>query len=168
MVSNDVLQGLTWDQAAGALDYKGIRYMLVRPETVVVFQKAVEERLGREAGAMMFAGGKAGGGASAQKLHQSFGLPAHEVAAAMCRMGTQLGWGSFRVVTLDQAAGVMEIEVDNSAYAWAYGPSAEPACHFIEGVFAGVAEIALGRPARSKQTKCAACGDKVCRFLYNI
>ncbi len=163
-MENEVLQGLAWDPAAGTLTFRGIRYMLVRPETVVVFQQAVEAELGPAAGALMFAGGKAGGGATARMLHHQSGLPAPAVAEAMCRMGTQLGWGAFRV--LEAGAAGLTVAVGNSAYARAYGAAAAPVCHFIRGVFAGVAEIVLGSPVADAEATCTACGGAVCRFVY--
>lgn len=166
-VVNEVLQGLTWEPAAGTLDFRGIRYMLVRPETVVVFQRAVAERLGAQAGTLMCAGGKAGGGATAHRLLREGAAPG-EVAAVMCRMGTQLGWGAFRILELDPAAGRLEVAVANSAYAWAHGPSPVPVCHFILGVFAGVAEIALGRPVSAAEVECMACGAPACRFRFQV
>lgn len=164
--ANEVLQGIHWDREGGALHFKGIRYMLVRPDTITTFQQAVESHLGEATGSLMFTGGKAGGSATARKLHHEFGRPAGEIAHAMCTMGGQLGWGALRVAELSLDAGRLVIEVANSAFAAAYGPSSQPVCHFICGVFAGVAEIVLGGEVEPLETECLACGGRLCRFIY--
>src|SRR5439155_417493 len=52
----------------GGLTYRGSRYLLVRPETLVALQKAVEAALGERAPACLVAGGRSGGGAALQTL----------------------------------------------------------------------------------------------------
>jgi hypothetical protein len=43
MSENSILNELVYDQASGALRYKGVRYLLIRPETISGFQKAMNE-----------------------------------------------------------------------------------------------------------------------------
>ncbi|HID63498.1 MAG TPA: hypothetical protein EYP49_12280, partial [Anaerolineae bacterium] len=59
---NSILDNVQWDADNGALTFKNVRYMLIRPDTVVDFQKAVEAEVGPEKCAeMMMAGGYTGG-----------------------------------------------------------------------------------------------------------
>ena len=45
MSANTVLDELAFDADSGALVYKEVRYLLIRPETLIAFQKAAEARL---------------------------------------------------------------------------------------------------------------------------
>ncbi|TEU19353.1 MAG: hypothetical protein E3J21_04035 [Anaerolineales bacterium] len=57
---NSILDNVQWDVDSGAITFKDVRYMLIRPDTVVDFQKAVEAEVGPEKCAeMMMAGGLA-------------------------------------------------------------------------------------------------------------
>lgn len=66
MNPNTILDELMYHQASGALTYKGVRYMLIRPETIVGFQKTIEESSPRTAGDAIFQGGFRGGYLSAK------------------------------------------------------------------------------------------------------
>ena len=59
------------DDGAGGLSYRGSRYLLVRPETLVALQKAVEAALGERAAACLVAGGRAGGGSALRSVEGS-------------------------------------------------------------------------------------------------
>jgi len=39
---NSILDNVQWAADSGAITFKDVRYMLIRPDTVVDFQKAVE------------------------------------------------------------------------------------------------------------------------------
>lgn len=167
MAENEIVRQLA--SAPGRLEFRGIRYMLVRPDTITTFQQAVERRMGPEAAAeAMFLGGYTGGGNSARRLGREMGLGARETAEFMARMGGQLGWGDLRVSTLvmEGDGRLLEIEAADSAFAGAYGPSERPVCHFTRGVFAGVAEVLFGEPVRAEESACAAAGAACCRFRF--
>lgn len=166
-MENEVLRALRW--TPGRLEFRGIRYMLVRPDTVVSFQRAVEERLGPEAAAeTMFLGGYTGGGNSARHLSRELGLGPRETAEYMARMGGQLGWGEFRITALqaEEREQLLEVELLDSAFAGAYGQAGHPVCHFPRGVFAGVAEVLFGRPVAADEVTCAAAGAESCCFRF--
>ena len=50
---NSILDNLQWDADSGTITFKDVRYMLIRPDTVVDFQKAVEAEVGSEKCAQM-------------------------------------------------------------------------------------------------------------------
>jgi len=52
----------------GGLTLGGARYLLIRPETLVAMQKAVQQAVGERAGACIVAGGRAGGARAAASL----------------------------------------------------------------------------------------------------
>ncbi|MFH1862039.1 MAG: V4R domain-containing protein [bacterium] len=164
----DVLSGLEWVQDAGALLYKGVRYLLIRPETIIEFQKAVEKDLGvEEVGQALYCGGHRGGSLSATHFRTQLGFSAEEIVSFMAQMGGGLGWGHFAIITLDAKRGVLEIEVFHSVFAEAYQQAEVPVCHLIRGVFAGVWEGVMQRRVLGLETRCRAVdGPGACVFLF--
>ncbi len=154
---NTVLAELT-DDGAGGLSYRGSRYLLVRPETLVALQKAVEAALGERGAASLVAGGRAGGGSALRALE---GSP-EQVVARLLRMGGEIGWGEFALERL--APGELVVTVENSPVAAAYGAAPGPVCHLTRGVLERLAELALAGPAVVTETACAATGAPRCRF----
>jgi predicted hydrocarbon binding protein len=146
----------------GGLTYWGARYLLVRPETLVAMQKAVEAALGERAAACLVAGGRAGGGAALQSLE---GSPA-EIVERLLAMGGQIGWGAFVLERL--APDELVVTVQNSPFAKAYGAAATPVCHLTRGVLERLAELALGAPAVATETACVATGAPACRFAARV
>lgn len=163
-MENSVLRELTWDAEAGRLLFKDVRYVLIRPETVIAFQKAVEAELGERAGELLARGGHAGGALSTRRYREAFGLGPEEVARFIVRMGREIGWGDFRLERLDLRARELVVTVGRSPFAEAYGPATRPVCHLIRGVVAGLAEGSFGEPARARETECLAMGAGACRF----
>jgi predicted hydrocarbon binding protein len=146
--------------APGLITLRGVRFLLIRPETIVGFQKAVEREAGEASKRYLMAGGVEGGGRSARRLRDG-GLKGREVVDAMCRMGTQIGWGRFRIEKF--AEGGFEIAIESSPYAEAYGASPKPVCHFLTGVAQGIGEAVYGA-ASALEIACASAGARECRF----
>jgi predicted hydrocarbon binding protein len=166
--ANAILAALQWDPAAGSLAYNGVRYLLVRPETVIEFQRAVEAHAGAEAaGELLYAGGFAGGQLSGRRYREEFKLSEAEAVTFMCRMGGEIGWGAFELLRLDLPAGRLEVAVRASPFAQAYArsPDGRPVCHLIRGVLGGLLSGLLARPVRARETGCAAAGAPACRFV---
>lgn len=166
-MANSILDDLKYDETQGTLTFKGVRYMLIRPDTVVEFQKAVEHVLGDRTAEMMMAGGYAGGSRSSQRYKKEFHYSDEEIVAFMCNMGREIGWGEFEVEELDSESKRLVVVVRNSAFAEAYGPADEGVCHMIRGVLAGLATGVFGTEARSEETHCRAKGDAECRFVLS-
>lgn len=169
MGENSVLQSLEYEADAGRLSYKGVRYLLIRPETLATFQLALEAEVGPERCAdLLLAGGFTGGALSACRYRDVFGYSDHEIAGFMCRMGSEIGWGHFTLVRLDVAAREMIVEVAESPFAEAYralrASSPGGVCHFIRGVLAGLGAGLFGGEVVSLETACQARGDPICRF----
>lgn len=166
-MSNEILDNL--DVEAGCLTFKDVRYMLIRPDTVVDLQKAVEEMVGPEKCAeAMMAGGYTGGSRSSRRYKEVFDYTDEEIVAFMCQMGGEIGWGRFSLVVLDAANKRLVVKVEGSPFAEAYvrdQPSKLPVCHMIRGVLAGMAAGIFGGDVASEETECVAKGDSVCRFV---
>jgi len=80
----------------GGLTLGGARYLLIRPETLVGLQKAVEQALGERAASCIAAGGRAGGAQAAASL----GGSAEERVGRLLRIGGEIGWGEFALERL--------------------------------------------------------------------
>ncbi|MBI3030091.1 MAG: hypothetical protein HYY64_11305 [Candidatus Rokubacteria bacterium] len=163
-MENTVLRELTWDAGAGRLLFKDVPYLLIRPETLVALQKAVEAELGERAGELLARGGHTGGALSTRRYREAFGLGAEETARFIVRMGREIGWGDFRLERLDLSAREIVVTVGRSPFAEAYGPASRPICHLIRGVLAGLAEGSFGAPAQAREVECLATGARACRF----
>jgi predicted hydrocarbon binding protein len=172
---NAILAEMTWAAEAGALAYKDVRYLLVRPETVMHIQRAVEAEVGVERGGELFyGGGFTGGQLSGRRYKEVFGLTEQQAVEFMCRMGGQIGWGRFEITRFDAALRRLEVRVENSAFAAAYRlpgeppPAVEdlhPVCHLIRGVLAGLMSGLFGCQVRARETACRAQGQAACQFL---
>ena len=142
----------------GGLTLGGGRYLLIRPETLVAMQKAVQQLVGERAGACIAAGGRAGGARAAASLDGT----AEERVRRLLRVGGEIGWGEFSLERLTPTD--LAVVVRRSPIAEAYGPSATPVCHLIRGVLESLAAAVLGRPYEVVETECVAAGAKLCRF----
>ena len=137
----------------------GSRYLLIRPETLVGFQKAVEAALGERAAACIAAGGRAGGARATAALDGT----AEERVGRLLQVGGEIGWGQFALERL--TATELAVSVRHSPVAESYGPSAAPVCHLIRGVLESLAAATFGRPSTVVETACVAMGAPACRFV---
>jgi predicted hydrocarbon binding protein len=164
MSENSILDEMIYDQSSGSLHYKGVRYLLIRPETIAGFQKPLVESCGQQAEDQFFAGGHAGGSLSAQKYKQFHNFSDIEIIEFMMNMGNQIGWGHFSLDRYDPAAKYLCVSVRESPFAQAYGKSARGVCHLIRGVLAGMAGVLFAGDCTADEVKCLAKGDACCRF----
>ena len=70
MNENSIIDELVYDPASGALTYKDVRYVVIRPETIVGFQKTIEKHSRKGAQDALFQGGYQGGYLSAKKFKE--------------------------------------------------------------------------------------------------
>src|SRR3989304_8670924 len=96
-MDNTVLQALRYDPQRGALLFNDVRYLLVRPETLMAFQRAAAARLGAEADALLYESGFTGGRLSAMRYRELFQLSDAETVEFMAHMGSEIGWGRMAV-----------------------------------------------------------------------
>jgi predicted hydrocarbon binding protein len=164
-MGNPILDALEFDGEEGAIFFKGVRYLLIRPETLVGFQKGLEERFGKEAQELLYRGGFAGGHLSTKKYKETFGYGDDEIVQFMMTMGGQIGWGKFQLVEFDTQAKKLILTVKSSPFAVAYGKSAGPVCHITLGVMAGMGQTLFGETIAAAESHCMAKGDDFCRFL---
>lgn len=164
-MNNSILNELKFDEARGALLYKDVRYLLIRPETLIAFQKAAEEQLGAGADALLFAGGFTGGTLSAKKYREVFGLTDLQSVEFMANMGTEIGWGKLTVTHLDVSKRELTLVVMSSPFAGAYGKAERGVCHLVRGVFAGMAKGIFGTEVDAREEECVAMGHAQCKIV---
>ncbi len=164
-MDNSILRDLGFDRERGALLYNDVRYLLIRPETLCAFQKAAEEQLGERADELLFAGGYTGGTLSAKKYREVFGLSDAQSVEFMANMGTEIGWGRLSVSHFDPVACELDLVIDGSPFAAAYGNSERGVCHLVRGVFAGMAAGIFGRAVDAREQECVAMGHPRCRIV---
>ncbi len=153
-----------YDPANGRLTYKDIRYVIIRPETIVGFQKTIEKHSRKVAQDALFQGGYQGGYLSAKKYKEMQNLSDRETISFMMTMGAEIGWGNFQLLAYDFENRKLQIRVENSAFAEAYGDATEGVCHLINGVLSGLAKFLFTRNCIGSETECLAKGDKHCVF----
>jgi methylmalonyl-CoA/ethylmalonyl-CoA epimerase len=133
-------------------------YILIRPETLVGLQKAVESVLGAHAAQCLVAGGIAGGTKATAALD---GAPETRVRQLL-DAGRDIGWGDFALERLTPRA--LVVTVGDSPFARAYGRARAPVCHLTRGVLQALASSVLEGPVTVEETECAAMGADRCRF----
>ncbi|NIN66729.1 MAG: hypothetical protein GTO63_18980 [Anaerolineae bacterium] len=164
-MDNSILDNLEYSAEEGRIAFKGVPYMVIRPDTVVDFQKAVEAEVGDRVAEMMMAGGYTGGSRSSRRYKEVFNYSDEEIVAFMCRMGGEIGWGKFEVEKLDVDNRQLIVVVKNSPFAEAYGDAENGVCHMIRGVMAGMATGIFDTEVESEEVLCRAKGDELCRFV---
>ncbi len=165
MAENPILDELIYDPSSGSLTYKGVRYLLIRPETVSGFQKAINESYGKEADNSLFEGGFTGGSLSAKKYKELNNLSDRGIIEFMMNMGNQIGWGYFSLERYDPKTKRLQISVANSPFAQAYGKSSHGVCHLTRGVLTGMAAFLFDTDCNSTEIECRAKGDTKCLFV---
>jgi len=133
-------------------------YVLIRPETLVALQKAVEAALGARAAECLVAGGLAGGARATAALE---GPPQARVQRLL-EAGRDIGWGDFALERLTPRQ--LIVTVGDSPFARVYGRAGAPVCHLTRGVLQTLASTVLEAPVAVAETACAAVGAERCRF----
>ncbi len=164
MNQNSIIDQLMYDPASGALTYRDVRYLLIRPETIVGFQKTIEKHSRTSAQDALFQGGYGGGYLSAIKYKEMQNLSDSETISFMMTMGAEIGWGNFQLIEYDFENRKLQIRVENSAFAEAYGDATEGVCHLISGVLSGLATVLFALNCIAFEIECLAKGDKHCVF----
>jgi len=163
-MENKILKDLYFTPEKGGLFYKEVRYLLVRPDVLITFQKEVEKELGEKAGRILFLSGFQGGSLSSKKYREVFHLSDEEIVRFMTEMGPQIGWGRFELEKFDSDKKALSIRVYHSPFAEAYGVSTKPVCHFIRGVLSGMATAVFKEECEITETLCLAKGNPFCKF----
>ena len=164
MNQNTIIEQLSYNRDSGALTYRDVRYLLIRPETIVGFQKSIEKYSITVAQEALFQGGYRGGYLSAKRYKEAQNLSDIETIRFMMSMGAEIGWGNFRLIKYDFKNRNLQIRVKNSAFAEAYGQSSKGVCHLVSGVLSGLGTVLFACNCTASESHCLAKGNKDCVF----
>jgi predicted hydrocarbon binding protein len=155
---------LSLDENRGALSAHGYRLILLHPETLLEIHTALTEKIGLEAGQIIFRGGYVIGLREARRLKEA-GMQEEEVVRSVGKRCSAHGWGIFHIETLDVWRHELTFKVEHSPFAYAYGKSATGVDHLIRGVFSGVCEVVFEKKVVATESMCRAMGDPFCQFM---
>ncbi len=162
---NTILENLEYAEDDGRLTFKGVRYLLIRPETLMVWYRTAREALGGAADDLVYQAGFEGGRLSGERFRQVFGYTVEATVDFMAEMGGQIGWGRFEVVDCDPARQRLEVRVTGSPFPDAFGPADHPVCHLIRGVLGGLGQGTFEGQVIAQEIACRAMGDATCTFV---
>jgi predicted hydrocarbon binding protein len=165
---NEILNNITFDPEKGAIHFKGVRYLIIRPETIMEMFTNLYNTVGETAVEAFYQGGFTGGKLSSTRFKNDMGFDDRQIIDFMANMGTQIGWGNFDVVEFDPENQKLIVEVQSSPFAEAASPSSKPVCHFIRGVLAGMCTGLFRKEVESVEETCLATGAQSCRFVISV
>jgi predicted hydrocarbon binding protein len=160
----DPTQNPSAGRAPGEIKAGGLRYLLVRPETLAEIQKGVEDRLGPKAAEYLYTAGASWAVSALKRLKGEVPEDGAHLPQALCRHATELGWGRWELLSFDPEKHLLVVRVFSSPFAAAYGQSDLPACHLIAGAISGLGEFMFNMPAATIEEGCAAQGSPHCTF----
>jgi predicted hydrocarbon binding protein len=168
-MQNSILSELEWNSDDGALWFKGVRYLLIRPETLYGIAAAAEDELGEQrAGELLYRGGFVGGQLSGKRYREALNLDPRGAVEFMCRMGGEIGWGRFELVSYDHDAASLVVHIYRSAFIHNLPKSERQieagVCHLIRGVLGGLVAGLTNQTVITSETHCAAQGHPYCRI----
>ncbi len=163
-MKNEILKDISYDPERGGLFYKETRYLFIRPEVIITFQKEIEKELGEKAHPILFKSGLCGGILSSKRYQDIYKLSDEETVHFMLEMGRQIGWGRFELELFNTIKRYLKIKVYFSPFAEAYGPSERPVCHFIRGVIAGLGSVVFRSEIHAEEIRCLSMGNPFCSF----
>jgi predicted hydrocarbon binding protein len=156
--------------STGYASFMDSRIMLIRPETMVIIHKSVEERVGFDAASMiLYEAGKAAGRMDVQKTRdflQRIGTAKDKLVDIIVndiKIPARLGLCFSKVDKLDKKTGETVFRVEN-AFSTLYGQSSKAVCCFLSGHFAGSMSCLYGAEFEAVETKCVSKGDEYCEF----
>ena len=109
-MDNEILRELHFDKETGGLFYQEVRYLLIRPETLMAFQKAIEKEMGEKASQIFYQSGFEGGSLSSKKYQEAFGFSDTQIIHFMIEMGSQIGWGKFELERFDPSEHIIIVK----------------------------------------------------------
>ncbi len=154
---------LIWDPEVGEVRDGEVRYLLIRPDTLMGMFALLEPAAAAAALAALGRSTAEHGRLSAARYKEMGADDAERLIATIEATAPQLGWGRWR---LAREGGGLALEVSNSPFAAGHGLSEAPVCAPIAGMLAAVAGLVEGPGARieAHESACAAQGAPRCRF----
>ena len=92
-------------------------------------------------------------------------MPPEQTFEIIQTLARESGWGMFSLNGGDLFGGEARITVKDCFFCLHAQESAEPVCHVLVGLVAGMADEIIGASHRVTEEKCIAKGDAVCEIL---
>lgn len=165
---NTIVSGLKFSSEKGELLYNNIRYILIRPATLIQFQKLLEERFGESISELMFKAAHDIGTLIGRRLVEQSGLSQQEMITSMLKSANELGWGKLFLKKSDEYPHKVVLEAVNSVFAETYGRSPGPVCHLIRGIFCGALSQIVGPIMESREIECKSMDFPKCTFEFRM
>jgi predicted hydrocarbon binding protein len=155
------------DTKEGVLRLSNVPCVIIRPEAIVNIQKQLEGTIGGSSKGILYLSGERSA-RSGMIPFESFLSTAGPLTLANARRlmeaSALVGWGRLEIAQFDPEHGRLQLTVNNSPLARAYGESKKPVCHFLSGWLAGIGRNLLERDVLCEETACAAQGHDRCEF----
>jgi predicted hydrocarbon binding protein len=164
---NQLLGSLSYDAEHGSLSLQSARYLMIRPTLFVELHKSVESYLGQEAANILSDTAATEGAELSTRFRDVFGYSGDQVMHAVAFMLCESGWGAITVEMANFEGRELVFKVLDSPFAGVYGPSTQPVCHTLLGMFRGVAMTLFESGASGMEVQCEAKGDTCCRFVVS-
>ncbi len=164
---NQLLESLDYAPEEGRLTLQAARYLLVRPALLVEMQKALETQMPSEASSILSRVSQTDGAAMGTRLKEVFSYSEEHVLSSFAFMLGESGWGATKVEMLNLESKDIVLKVVDSPFAEEYGPSVNPVCHLLLGLFEGVAMALFDIEVEGQEVQCSARGDGLCRFAIS-
>jgi predicted hydrocarbon binding protein len=137
----------------------------MRPEILVDIQKALETHIPHDAATVLADASQNDGVTMAGRLREVFSYSDEQVLSSFAFMLGEAGWGVTTVEMFNAENAELVLKVQESPFGEIYGPSVNPVCHILLGVFQGVGVAVFERDVEGQEIQCLARGDDVCRFV---
>ena len=154
---------LEWS-ADGSIDVGDIRYLIIRPDSLMGLFSRLDEGL-RRAALEAFGQSVAEHGRKSmiaemgRRNLDGEGLYRHLSTAGP----SQLGWGHWHYTR--PGADRIEVEVDNSPFVHGIGSAAHPVCAPIAGMLTAIGGLVFNGSVDVREECCAAMGNAACKFV---
>ncbi len=166
--ANKIVADLLFLPEKAELLYNDIRYILIRPDTLIGFQKLVEEALGPIASDLMFKAACNIGSLIGRKFIEGPAGSQRDMIISMLDAANELGWAKMCLKDNKAFPSLIVLEAFNSAFASAYSQSSTPVCHLIRGIFNGALSQMIGPITENREVECLAMGFPKCIFEFRM
>jgi len=165
---NKIIASLVFSPEKAELLYNRNRYILMRPETFVGFQKMVEDAVGPATSDLMFEAAFEIGSRIGRSYVETPTLSHREMISSMLDVANELGWAKLFLKDNRDFPSLVILEAINSAFASTYGQSPTPVCHLIRGIFSGALSEMIGPLTESQEVECLSMGHPKCVFEFRL
>ncbi|MEM2231212.1 MAG: 4-vinyl reductase [Candidatus Caldarchaeum sp.] len=90
-----------------------------------------------------------------------------EAVELLAKAAQRSGWGKITVSDNFETTGKMVVVFENCVFCEGLENEKTPACSFLSGILAGIAESLYDRDVSIQEELCRAAGGGVCRFSIN-